>query len=191
MFLPVQQKPVTHPLYSTSFIKIIPNAIKKESAIRLREYALNHDMSGSHRFGSKTPEVVNASFETCLVYRIDDPIYDELSPIWDQFISSDPVTLSFIEPYEIKLYITGDKFGLHNDCSISHDLLLDRKINMIIQLCDENEYEGGDLIVGNHKCPREFGSAIFFPTKLVHLVTPITKGFRFSLIGHAWGPYNP
>ena len=72
-----------------------------------------------------------------------------------------------------------------------------RKISIVIQLSDENEYEGGELqidtctldgqlTVGNKKR----GSMIFFPSYLLHKVTPVTSGHRYSLVSWLSGqPY--
>jgi len=37
--------------------------------------------------------------------------------------------------------------------------------------------------------PRGQGSVTFFPSMLLHRVTPITKGHRYSLVGWAAGPH--
>jgi PKHD-type hydroxylase len=77
-----------------------------------------------------------------------------------------------------------------------------RKLSMTINLCDENEYEGGDLKFdfGLHKSKgdrfhlceeiRPRGSIIIFPSFVQHCVTPVTKGTRYSLVmwtlGEPW-----
>lgn len=68
-----------------------------------------------------------------------------------------------------------------------------RKLSIVVQLTDENEYEGGDLelILGADddtvKMPRKKGKLIMFPSYIIHQVTPVTKGQRHSLVGWITG----
>jgi PKHD-type hydroxylase len=68
-----------------------------------------------------------------------------------------------------------------------------RKLSIVVQLTDEDEYEGGDLelILGagddTVKMPRKKGKLIMFPSYIIHQVTPITKGQRHSLVGWITG----
>lgn len=187
MFLPVQNKPKVSFDYSRMVVEI-PNLIDKDMAFELRNFALNSEISGFHRRGSKTPEICKASFYTCLVFHHDHAIYEKLDSAWKKYTEIKKPVIDFIEPYEIKSYIEGDEFSNHNDIVTSVDNTLKRKTNLIVQLSDSDEYEGGDLLVGPFKCSRHFGTGIFFPSEYIHSVTTIIKGTRFSLIGHAWGP---
>lgn len=79
---------------------------------------------------------------------------------------------------------------MHNDISVSMKHNTQRTINLVVQLSDETEYEGGDLVVGNIACSRKFGTGIFFPASQMHCVTEIVRGNRLSLIAHAWSPIS-
>jgi PKHD-type hydroxylase len=61
-----------------------------------------------------------------------------------------------------------------------------RKLSVVVQLAGPNEYEGGDLEinVGGSilTVPREKGLVCFFPSFLLHRVTPTTAGTRISLV---------
>ena len=70
-----------------------------------------------------------------------------------------------------------------------------RKISVSVILNDD--YEGGDLefLVINHKGELErtkitpaVGSAIIFPSYIMHRVTPVTKGTRYSVVAWYGGP---
>ena len=67
-----------------------------------------------------------------------------------------------------------------------------RKVSMVILLSDPNDYEGGDLEFMIHrniiKAPKEKGTAIFFPSYIMHRVTPVTSGTRNSLVTWYHGP---
>lgn len=76
-----------------------------------------------------------------------------------------------------------------------------RKISLTIQLSDPSEYKGGNLEIftgGDYNdpntkilAPKEKGTAVFFPSYIVHRVTPVTKGIRKSLVIWIGGsPFN-
>jgi PKHD-type hydroxylase len=63
-----------------------------------------------------------------------------------------------------------------------------RKLSFVMQLSDPSEYEGGELKLHLGNIPdtveKRKGLAVFFPSYLLHEVTPVTKGERYSLV--AW-----
>jgi PKHD-type hydroxylase len=67
-----------------------------------------------------------------------------------------------------------------------------RKLSMTIQLSDSDDYEGGDLeyLVGPdpQQATRGRGDVHIFPSFILHRVTPVTKGTRYSLVGWVQGP---
>lgn len=67
-----------------------------------------------------------------------------------------------------------------------------RKLTIIVQLSDEDDYDGGNLIVQNYEkfqiMPRKRGTIIIFPSFLLHKVEPVTRGIRNSLVTFAYGP---
>ena len=72
-----------------------------------------------------------------------------------------------------------------------------RKLSLVIQLSHEDDYEGGELLVDAGakdgkplvSCKKQ-GSMIFFPSYLLHKVTPVTSGHRYSLVSWLSGqPY--
>ena len=64
--------------------------------------------------------------------------------------------------------------------------LSNRKLSVVLQLSDPNDYVGGDLEmnVGGSilKVPKEKGLICFFPSFLLHRVTPLSSGTRTSLV---------
>jgi PKHD-type hydroxylase len=67
-----------------------------------------------------------------------------------------------------------------------------RKLTMVAQLSEPRDYEGGALEVWPSNAilaaPRDRGTLTFFPSYLLHRVTPVTAGERFSLTQWAHGP---
>lgn len=83
-------------------------------------------------------------------------------------------------------------YGQHND--VFPLAALHRKISFTVQLSDDDEYEGGDLLIyphsfkRPHRAQRKKGSITIFQSNLIHEVTPVTKGVRKSLVGWFSGP---
>jgi len=68
-----------------------------------------------------------------------------------------------------------------------------RKLSFSLQLSDPESYQGGILQFPYNKtdpepAPRARGKIIFFPSYMLHEVTPVTQGTRHSLVGWIAGP---
>ena len=65
-----------------------------------------------------------------------------------------------------------------------------RKLSFSLQLTDGNDYEGCDLefVENNDIAPRERGAIIFFPSFVMHRVTPLISGERNAMVGWVCGP---
>ena len=97
--------------------------------------------------------------------------------------------LGLVDEIQFARYVVGDSFGWHLDTGGGQTST--RKLSMSVQLCDGDEYAGGDLELC--ACPqleprRRRGTIIVFPSILAHRVTPITSGSRCSLVAWAHGP---
>ena len=94
-----------------------------------------------------------------------------------------------VDEIQFAKYGVGDSFGWHLDAGGGQTST--RKLSMSVQLCDEDDYCGGDLELC--ACPqldprRRRGTIIVFPSFLAHQVTPVTLGTRYSLVAWAHGP---
>lgn len=96
----------------------------------------------------------------------------------------------FYEPLQLAQYGEGDFFDWHLDFGAGASSI--RKLSISIQLSKSEDYEGGDLefrINSNIvKAPRTPGTAIIFPSFIMHRVSEITKGSRRSIVGWVAGP---
>ncbi len=67
-----------------------------------------------------------------------------------------------------------------------------RKLTVVVQLTDPDAYEGGALELCPDSAvvavPRAIGHATVFPSFVLHRVTPVTAGVRWSLTLWAHGP---
>jgi len=101
--------------------------------------------------------------------------------------------LTHIENLQFTAYdSTGSYYGKHCDAMLSNGAGGSRKLSFSVQLSDPESYEGGDLALYYSKDPviakRDHGMATFFPSTMLHEVTPITSGIRYSLVGWVAGP---
>jgi PKHD-type hydroxylase len=67
-----------------------------------------------------------------------------------------------------------------------------RKLTMVVQLSEDRSYEGGNLETNAdgliRHASRQIGSALCLPSFVLHHVTPVTQGERYSLTLWAHGP---
>jgi len=84
------------------------------------------------------------------------------------------------------------RYKKHLDCGSNMSIDRDRKLSMVIQLSDPNEHTGGDLVLYMNETPtiieKKKGRIVFFPSHVLHEVTPVTSGTRMSLVGWISGP---
>lgn len=77
------------------------------------------------------------------------------------------------------------KYDAHIDKMLNG---MPRKLSLTIQLSDPSDYEGGDLnlYIGPGMDPstpeKQQGKLVAFPSYVLHQVTPVTKGTRYSLV---------
>jgi PKHD-type hydroxylase len=101
----------------------------------------------------------------------------------------------FVEDFQYTTYY-GDKKG-HYDWHVDMGNNLNsspRKLSLVMQLSDPDEYEGGDFEMfdlteyPNAQEVRAQGSTIFLPSFVPHQAHPVTKGKRYSLAVWFEGP---
>ena len=88
-------------------------------------------------------------------------------------------------------YKEGDFYEWHYDVNWEGTTLYDRKLSLVIQLSDEEDYEGGNFEFKDLEQPvgfRSQGSILVFPSYITHRVTEVTKGQRNSLVCWMEGP---
>ena len=91
------------------------------------------------------------------------------------------------EPTQLSCYGKGEYYSTHRDFSYNRSCKgHTRKLSLSLQLSSESDYSGGDLILyhNNDKyiCPKTKGTIFVFDSRLIHEVTEITQGVRYSLV---------
>lgn len=89
-----------------------------------------------------------------------------------------------IGAYQFTEYKVGEYYDWHTDSSDTESLYKDRFCSIVIQLNDN--YEGGHLEVKNNsdiiQLERGSGKLCIFYSDMIHRVTPVTSGVRYSLV---------
>jgi len=85
------------------------------------------------------------------------------------------------------------KYDWHHDINWENSKNYDRKLSMVVQLSDPDTYEGGRFEFSEVETPqiedwKQQGSILIFPSYLLHRVTEVTKGVRYSLVSWVRGP---
>jgi len=105
--------------------------------------------------------------------------------------------LKFVEDIQFSEYTENQQgfYSKHVDCGDKSKLenFVDiRKLSFSIQLSDEKEYEGGELIfyLNNEEkiAPKSKGTIIFFESDIIHEVKPVKNGTRYALVSWVQGP---
>jgi PKHD-type hydroxylase len=97
-------------------------------------------------------------------------------------------SLTGMVPIQILRYRSGCFFSEHFDIGVADAAR--RKISLIVQLSDSDDYEGGEFIVGGRlTMPKRRGTACVFPSWFQHRVDEVRSGIRYSLAAWAEGSY--
>tara|TARA_R100000329_G_scaffold131700_1_gene111044 strand:+ start:87 stop:638 length:552 start_codon:yes stop_codon:yes gene_type:complete len=128
----------------------------------------------------------------------NDGVYQEMHNVFRQ-IALDAnqyfqTTLTVLPALQFTEYAdVGHKYDMHHDVDWNRQDGLHRKLSIVLQLSDPEEYEGGILTFAHTQNPDpdsliKRGSIICFLSYLEHGVSPITSGSRTSLVGWFEGP---
>jgi PKHD-type hydroxylase len=97
----------------------------------------------------------------------------------------------FGEPVQLTKYVSTNNgnYDWHIDNGSAG---ISRKLSVVLQLTNPNDYEGGELqLKGPNNVisiPRQRGLLTAFPSYTTHRVTPVTRGNRHSLVLWVTGP---
>lgn len=83
-------------------------------------------------------------------------------------------------------------YNWHRDVDWVSEGPMQRKLSLVAQLSELNDYEGGDFQLEEEspsgQILRKRGTVLVFPSFLKHKVTPVTSGLRQSLVCWIEGP---
>lgn len=98
----------------------------------------------------------------------------------------------FVEDLQFSLYHSDDAGTYDWHMDMGENSSITRKLSLVIQLSDPEEYEGGDLLINNGASnlavEKKKGMLAAFPSFTLHKVSPVTSGIRRSLVVWIGGP---
>jgi PKHD-type hydroxylase len=158
-----------------------------------------HNQSDAQVGGGFEGKVVKEKRRTNISWMFPDQanahIWEKISnTIWSanrQFFRFD--LRGCYEAMQLGVYTEHDQghYDWHIDSGLETNTV-PRKLSMALLLSDPSEFEGGQLQVMRAGVPESVeqkrGRAWFFPSYLMHRVTPVTKGIRRSLVMWVGGP---
>lgn len=174
----------------------IDNLIDRPEAVKLLDIVKNFEVvSGSltdeYRVNSNVRRSsirwVERNADTYWIYRrMAERMMDINKQTWNFDLAG------FVDDFQYTEYGPDGHYMWHVD--IGSGKPSTRKLSFTLQLSDPDEYEGGNLefqygVEQAVAAPRTFGTAIVFPSFIVHRVSPVTKGLRRSLVGWASGTH--
>jgi len=150
------------------------NSLPRLNGLTNNEVGLNSSRKSIVRWMYEKPEI-SWLYDKCI------EICKEANKIWGFSISETATeAIQYTEYHD-----NGGHFDYHLDLGET-GVQSKRKISLTIQLSASNEYEGGDfkILRGDtpETLPRDQGSALVFPSYLLHKVMPVTQGTRKSLV---------
>lgn len=96
------------------------------------------------------------------------------------------------ESIQLGRYGVGGHYDWHTDCAVhqKNSTGMQRKLSVSLFLSDPADYDGGDFLFQGYDAPitRAQGSILVFPSFIEHMVTPVTRGKRYSAVTWAQGP---
>lgn len=177
----------------------LSNFLSVEECLAVRGCMITQDMKGAKLSGAQ----IDPSVRSAQALWLEDDTFPWLTKRLARKVSQ--ITNSHFsfritgldEGYQLLKYqcveneVSGDFYDWHMDIGRS-GLAKSRKLTMIIQLSNSQDYSGGDLEVNYDGTPnsmdKNIGTLIAFPSFALHRVTPISKGERLSLAIWAHGP---
>lgn len=152
-----------------------------ESLVKTKATTVGQDGEDGHISNYRKSEVswIGKNDNSNWIYeRISDLAIKANSEMWNFDIWDFQDDLQYTTYYG-----DGGHYDWHADLGPG---ISNRKLSIVLQLSEPNEYEGGDLQMnpgGNIlSVPKEKGLICFFPSFMLHRVTPLTSGLRRSLV---------
>lgn len=170
--------------------KIITYAKSRKDQFSATTVGEDEHIDSSYRRTSKLVVPRDGKRKTEWIYkRIESFVTRLNSHFWKYELGSSGTSPScrLHESMQILKYESSESgfYDLHMDVGI-HGYTQLRKLSVTVQLSQPEAYEGGDLqlVVGKRELvmPRSVGSAVLFPSYILHTVKPVTRGTRYALV---------
>lgn len=175
------------------------NVFASEECDKIKRIALKKEKQTGVILGDDNSGAVNKDIRKSDIIWVSETdeelhwVYNKLAGVAmslnDQFFKFD--LFGFTEAMQFTEYNAPD--GVYKEHMDRMPRGRSRKLSLVVNLTDPNEYEGGELVFnlgGGEYVPvqKTQGTVFAFPSFLMHEVRPITKGKRHSLVAWIGGP---
>lgn len=184
-------KPIVFPQTEIDMLNYyyFENTFSPEEVNRIIQEADKIDFERATTFGGDTSQIRSSNIKWLpqeepflwLYERLMNMALEANKVLWNFDLHSMP------EQIQYTTYNSSEKghYGAHQDVGAGNASL--RKLSITVQISSPDDYEGGDLQImqGNEawdNTPRGLGTAVLFPSYMMHRVTPVTSGTRRSLV---------
>jgi PKHD-type hydroxylase len=181
-----------------SYYWIWKNCVSKNDVDSMKEVCLEAEKISGTTF--KTKEASSSIRKSEIAWIHDNAIKQTLLDIgsiinyqayqFDLYYNTQTFDVQFTE-YDSSY---NGKYDWHLDAGPNQKIVGDRKLSMILQMSEPDEYEGGQFEIQTGTSTEEDfmnlekGTIIAFPSFMLHRITPVTKGKRHSLVTWLNGP---
>lgn len=173
----------------------IENVLSADSINEIEKYIQTHGLEEAGTMGHGDEQSIRkTNIRFIEINDSTEKFYDEINNLVNHVnVGKFNWQISSIEPLQYSEYEQGGHYTWHSDCILKGANNNTRKISFSILLNDPKDFEGGDLQLfkfGDEPDTMQMkkNSVVFFPSFLLHRVTPVTKGTRKALVGWVHGP---
>lgn len=186
-----RQPPKADPQWTGSYVQQIPAGFSEEQIEQLCALVDQDSFTGGVG-GTGNPDKVESIRRSNVTFlsRADYPwVFDRLTAIAEKANETFDFDIEGIsEKIQIAVYDEANQgfYGWHSDTPPPT-----RKISISIPLSDPSSYDGGNLQFNdpnNGQPVQHKGQAVVFASFLLHQVTPVTRGKRYSIVAWIGGP---
>ena len=177
----------------TKFVAINPPCFSKEELSQLQSLVITESRDAIVRGRAKKP--ADSIRRSKILWLRADHHQWVIDRLWDVAVKANETYRYKIDRFQgpVQLAIYDEKnqgfYRWHMDIAPRSTT---RKISITMPLNEPSEYEGGNLELNGagvpNKVPQQQGTVITFPSFILHRVTPVTKGTRYSLVAWITGP---
>lgn len=179
----------------TGFYTIIPNALSPDKCDEvIRSVTTITEAMVGPPHARRLDHQARRALVNWLDIEADRNLHDQLKALMDSANATFRVDARTLRQAQYTLYdgAVGGHYGWHTDSTLhAWSDSVDRKLSMSIQLSDPSEYDGGAFEFFKGGAVPGFkakGTALVFPSFLLHRVTPVTRGSRCALVAWLEGP---
>ena len=171
---------------------VINNALSDETLMKLRAHITRYGLQAAETVSHKGQDETIRKTNICWISDLEELFHEVSNHVESVNNGKYNYALNYLEAVQYSKYPEGHHYDWHLDSSFKGNMGDARKLSYSILVNSEKEFEGGDLqlMTGPEEItiPLTQNQIVFFPSYILHRVTPVTKGIRKAVVGWVRGP---